>query len=295
MKMRDLRGKVAIVTGASAGAGWQTAVRLAEAGARVCATARRREALERLRGEIERRGGECLVAPADVTKTDEVERVAGACIERFGRIDVLVNVAGVQIYAPFEEYRWEEIERVFDVNTFGYMRFARAVLPHMRRQGGGHVVNVLSMLSKGAAPLLSSYTASKHALLGWAQALRLELWRTNIDVSGVLLPSVSSCMFDHAGTKLGRQPLPVPPTYDTDVAARAVLRVLRRPDPQYVPVFLQGTLILALNTLAPFVGNTILAYFGRRLQMKSSQPVDRPEGNLFEPVPQGVGPCGSVK
>jgi short-subunit dehydrogenase len=91
-------------------------------------------------------------------------------------MDILVNDAAVQSYGLFEELPWEHITRTFDVTCFGYMRFARAVLPHFRSQGSGHIINVLSMLSKGGAPLLSIYTAAKHALLGWQKSLKL-VWR----------------------------------------------------------------------------------------------------------------------
>src|SRR5205823_3489229 len=105
--------------------------------------------------------------------------------------------------------------------------------------------------SLGAAPLLSSYTMAKHAAHGWAESLRLELAGSGIDVSNVFVPSVATPMFDHAATKLGRAPRPVPPTYDPDVAARAVVECAHRPDPRKVPVFLQGRLILLLQTIAP--------------------------------------------
>jgi short-subunit dehydrogenase len=256
-------------------------------------TARRAEALEKLRAEITARGGECLVVPGDVTVDADVECVVTTCFEHYGRLDMLVNNAAVQSYAPFEHYEWREITRVFDVTCFGYMRFARAVLPIFRRQGHGHIINVLSMLSKGAAPLLSAYTAAKHAAFGWAESLRLELDGSGVDMSGVLIPSVATPMFDHAPTKLGFAPRPVPPTYDTDVAARAVVECARRPHPAKVPVFLQGSLILWLQRWAPWVGETILKKWGVRLQTRGLR-LSRPEGNLFAPIPEGVGPYGSV-
>ena len=291
--MRNLRGQVAIVTGASSGVGWQSAVRLAEAGVRLCVTARREEALHRLRAELIGRGSECLVVPGDVSNPDDVERVVSECVGLYGRVDILVNDAGVQIYAPFERYSWEEIERVFQVTCFGYLRFARAVLPHFRRQGSGHIINVASMLSEGAAPLLSAYTAAKHAVFGWAESLRLELYQSGIDVSNVLVPSVATPMFDHAQMKLGYAPQPVPPTYDPDVAARAVVRCARKPNHKSVPVFLQGKLILWLQNWLPFVGDFVLGHWGAQLQERDAH-VDPNKGNLWRPVREGVGPYGSV-
>ncbi|MCY1041035.1 SDR family NAD(P)-dependent oxidoreductase [Corallococcus sp. bb12-1] len=289
----DLRGQVAIVTGASSGVGWQSAVRLAEAGVRLCITARRQFALEQLRMEVLQRGGECLVSEGDVTVPGDVERVVRECVAHYGRVDLLVNAAAVQSYGAFEQLPWEHITRVFDVACFGYFRFARAVLPHFHEQGHGHLLNIQSMLSSGAAPLLSAYSAAKHATLGWAKSLELELAGTGIHVSNVMVPSVSTPMFDHAPTMLGRKPVPVPPTYDVDLVARAVVRLAKRPGRTSVPAFLQGRLLLALDALAPWVGKAVLGRFGARMQTTGT-PLERPEGNLFSPVEAGVGPRGSV-
>ncbi|MBX5482776.1 MAG: SDR family NAD(P)-dependent oxidoreductase [Myxococcaceae bacterium] len=289
---RRLEGKVAIVTGASSGVGWQSALRLAEAGVKVCVTARRQEALEMLVTTIRGRGGEAIAVACDVTDMAQVQQVVAECVRAFGRIDLLVNDAGVQSYGYFEDLPFEQIVRIFDVNAFGPMRMARAVLPHLRAQGSGHIINVASMLSKGAAPLLSAYTASKHAMYGWAETLRLELYTTGIDVSSVLVPSVATGMFDHAPTLLGLAPQPVPPTYDPDVAARAVVKAARTGKSTLVPVLLQGRLLLWAQALARPVADAIMGRFGARMQM-GNEPVSRREGNLFQPVPQGIGAHGT--
>jgi short-subunit dehydrogenase len=290
---RPLEEKVAIVTGASSGVGWQTAQRLAEAGASVCVTARRLEPLQDLCRLIEFVGGQAHAVACDVTDDAQVRRVVDECIERFGHVDVLVNNAAVQAYGYFDQLEWEVIQRTFDVNAFGPMRFARAVLPHFRQQGSGHIVNVASMLSRGAAPLLASYGASKHAMLGWSEALRLELYATGIHVSAVLVPSVATPMFDHAPTKFALAPQPVPPTYHPDVAARAVVKVVRRPRATVVPVFLQGKLPLWTEQWVKPLTDWLLGRFGARMQMRN-QPVNRAEGAMFRPIPEGVGPLGSV-
>ncbi len=293
MGKQKLRGQVAIVTGASSGVGWQSAVRLAEQGVRLCVTARRQEALELLQRHLEGKGAECLVVAGDVTEQEDVDNVVRRCIEHYGRVDILVNDAAVQSYGLFEELPWEHIARTFDVTCFGYMRFARAVLPHFRSQGSGHIINVLSMLSKGAAPLLSVYAAAKHALLGWQKSLTMELKGSGIQLSGVLVPSVSTPMFDHAPTQLARAPQPVPPTYEPDVAARSVVSCALRPGRTRVPVFLQGWLMLFADTLVPFVGRAIMSRWGVPMQQRS-QPISRPEGNLFHATPEGIGQYGSV-
>ncbi|MFP2926460.1 SDR family NAD(P)-dependent oxidoreductase [Pyxidicoccus sp. 3LG] len=292
-RREELQGKVAIVTGASSGVGWQSAVRLAEQGVRLCVTARRREALEQLRAQVEGAGGECLVVPGDVTVGEDVDRVVRECLARYGRIDILVNDAAVQTYGCFDQLPWEHIQRTLDVTCLGFLRFAHTVLPHFRKQGHGHLLNIQSMLSEGAAPLLSVYSAAKHATLGWAKSVQLELHGSGIHVSNVLVPSVATPMFDHAPTRLGLKQVPVPPTYDVDLVARAVVKCARRPGRTVTPAFLQGTLLLWLDRLAPFVGGTVLGRYGVRMQTEPER-VDRPDGNLFQPVPQGVGAYGSV-
>jgi short-subunit dehydrogenase len=290
---QKLRGQVAIVTGASSGVGWQTAVRLAEQGVRLCITARRHQALELLQQQLEATGAECLVVAGDVTEQEDVDNVVRQCVEHYGRVDILVNDAAVQSYGLFEDLPWEHIARTFDVTCFGYMRFARAVLPHFRSQGSGHIINVLDIRSKSAAPLLAPYAAAKHALLGWQKSLALELRGSGIEVSGVLVPSVSTPMVDHAPTQLVRAPRPVPPIYDPDVAARSVVRCAHRPGRTRVPVFLQGWLLLFADTVVPFVGNAIMARWGVPMQQRS-EFISRTDGNLFHSMPEGVGRYGSV-
>jgi short-subunit dehydrogenase len=291
--MERLEGKVAIVTGASSGLGWQIATRLAERGVKLCVTARRADALEQLVAEIQRKGGQCLAIAGDVTKDEDVRWVVDGCLAHFGQLDILVNDAAVQAYGHFDELPWEQITRIFDVSCFGYFRFARAVLPHFRKLNRGQIINVLSMLSLGGAPLLSAYSAAKHALWGWAQSLSLELYRTGIEISNVMVPSVATPMFDHAPTNLGLAPQPVPPTYDPDLIARTVVKLAQKPKQKAIPVFLQGKLIVFLNRHLPAIGNFLLGNWGERMQTRD-QRIDRPRGNLFEPVPQGVGPLGSV-
>jgi short-subunit dehydrogenase len=293
VRRRNLSRQVALITGASSGVGWQTAIRLGNEGMRLCVSARRATALEELRAHLAGQGVECHVVPGDAAVAEDIERVVAECARHYGKIDVLVNNAAVQIYAPFEGYTWEEIERVFTVTCFSYLRFAREVLRHFHSRGSGHIINVLSMLSIGGAPLLSSYAAAKHAVLGWAESLRLELMGSGIELSTILAPSVATPMFDHAQMKLGRAPKPLPPVYDPDVVAKAVVRCAHKPAHRVMPVFLQGTLIFWVQQLAPWIGDFVLSRWGARLQMRG-QAVDPQKGNLFTPVEEGVGPYGSV-
>lgn len=294
MKRRAITGQIALVTGASSGVGWQVACRLAAEGARLCLTARRREPLEKLAQELTKRGADVIIVPGDVTRPDDVDAVVAACLERFGRIDLLVNVPSVQLFARFEDYRWDEITRVMDVNFFGYLRTTRTVLPVFRRQGSGHIINVLSVFSQMGFPLFSIYAASKHALLGWADSLRLELQGSGIDISNVLLPSIATPFYDVAPTKLDRNPRPPPPVYTPELAAGAVARCARHPNPHYVPVLLQGKLAFLLRRLAPALVDPVLGRWGARW-VTGPTPVHRREGNLFLPDKEHYGPKGTVR
>ena len=277
-RREELKGKVAIVTGASSGVGWRSAVRLAQAGVRLCVTARRREALEALQKVVVDAGGECLVVPGDVTDEMDVRWVVSACLQRYGRIDILVNDAAVRTHGDVDTSPGEHLQRTMDVARPGFLRFVHAVLPQFRAQGSGHILNLQSMLSEGAAPRLSADTAAKHGPLGWAKALKRELHGTGIEVSNVLVPSVATPMFDDAPTQPGHEP--VPPTSDVDRVARAVVRCARRPGRTERPAFLQGTLLW----LAPAVGNFVMGRYGARMR-RAPEPLERSDG---------VGAYGSV-
>lgn len=294
MRKRMIEGQVALVTGASSGVGWQTAVKLGEEGMRLCLSARREEPLEQLRDELRARGVDVIISPGDVTSDEDVERVVADCIRHHGRLDVLVNVPSVQLFSRFEDYAWPEITRIMDVNFFGYLRLTRAVLPHFHRQGRGHVINVLSVFAEMGFPLFSIYAASKHALMGWADSLRLELRGSGIDVSNILLPTIATPFYDVAPTRLGHEPRPPPPVYSPEAAARAVARCAHRPRARHVPSLLQGKLALGARRWAGPLVDVVLAQLGPRM-VTSPKPVDRPEGNLFLPREERFGAHGTAR
>jgi NAD(P)-dependent dehydrogenase (short-subunit alcohol dehydrogenase family) len=286
------RSKVALITGASGGLGWATAIQLAEDGYHVCVFARREYALNTLAEEIRALNQECLVVAGDVTQPADVENAVALCIERFGKIDVLINNAAIQIYANFEDYTWEEITRVNDVNYFGYLRFARAVLPGMRKRKSGKILNVLSVMEQGGLQLFSAYSASKHALMGWSKCLKLELKGTGIELSNVILPAMNTPLYDHCETKMGVAPKPLPPIYNVAVGVRSIQKAIRSPSLNHVPVFLQGRLILWSDYFSPQIGNFILNLIGYRGQVRKNAPV--PTGNTWKENPTGVGPKGTL-
>ena len=172
---RRLDGKVAIVTGASAGIGRSTARALAEVGASVVVTARREDRLAQLAKEIKRSGGTALPLRCDVCVGDDVREVAAQACEEFGSIDILVNNAGVMSVAPLPEARIDDWTRMVDVNINGVLHFVAAVLPTMLEQGSGHIVNVGSLAGRRPFPGGGVYAATKFAVRALSWAMHLEL------------------------------------------------------------------------------------------------------------------------
>lgn len=171
----SLKDKVAIITGASSGIGEATAHRLAESGARVVLAARRVERLEALAADIERREGTALVAPTDVTDERSVQRLARTALDAFGRIDILINNAGIMPLSPISKLRVEEWDRMIDVNIKGVLYCVAATLPTMLEQGSGHIINVSSVAGRRPFPSGTVYSATKFAVRAISQGLRLEL------------------------------------------------------------------------------------------------------------------------
>ena len=171
----SLRDKVAIITGASSGIGEATARRLAESGARVVLAARRVERLEALAADIEHHQGTALVAPTDVTDERSVQRLARRALDAFGRIDILINNAGIMPLSPISKLKVEEWDRMIDVNIKGVLYCIAATLPTMLKQGSGHIINLSSLAGRRSFPSGTGYSATKFAVRAISQGLRLEL------------------------------------------------------------------------------------------------------------------------
>ena len=164
-------GKVMLITGASSGIGREAAILLGTQGHKVYAGARR---LERMADLADRAGGGVTAVEMDVSEGTDNERVVSRIIEDEGRIDVLINNAGFGLYGPIEDIPIDDARYQFEVNLFGLAQLTQLVLPHMRAQGSGRIVNVSSMVGRVYTPLAAWYDATKHALEGWSDCLRLE-------------------------------------------------------------------------------------------------------------------------
>jgi len=183
-----LQGRVAVITGASSGVGYETARLLAREGALVAAAARRRDKLEWLVGEIAGDGGRALAIPTDVTDPTQVHRLIDSVSNFFGRIDILVNSAGVMLkVAPLEQFSDAEFRTVMETNLHGSFYTSRAVIPQMKRQHSGTIVNIGSRMGKVGVANIAPFCASKFALAGMSQALAEELRPHNIYVTTLSL------------------------------------------------------------------------------------------------------------
>jgi NAD(P)-dependent dehydrogenase (short-subunit alcohol dehydrogenase family) len=181
-----LQGRVAIITGASSGVGYETARVLAREGAVVVAAARRRDKLEWLVGEIAGAGGSALALPADVTDSAQVARLVEGAYNLFGRVDILVSAAGVMLkVAPIEQFSDAEFRTIIETNLYGAFYAARAAIPYMKRQRSGTIVNISSRVGKVGVANIAPFCASKFALSGLSEAIGKELRPHNIYVTTI--------------------------------------------------------------------------------------------------------------
>jgi NADP-dependent 3-hydroxy acid dehydrogenase YdfG len=196
-----IKGKVAIVTGASSGIGYATCLALSKAGARVAAGARRTDRLESLEKEIAKNGGEILIQELDVTKKAECDSFVDAAAKKWGMVDILVNNAGLMPLSFFKSLKVDEWDRMIDVNIKGVLYCTAAAIPHMLAKKSGHIVNISSVAGRVVFPAGSVYCATKHAVTALSEGLRQEFsTRSNIRVTciepGVVATELTNTITD---------------------------------------------------------------------------------------------------
>jgi NAD(P)-dependent dehydrogenase (short-subunit alcohol dehydrogenase family) len=285
--------QVVVITGASAGVGRATAVAFARRGARIGLVARGLEGLEGARSDVEAAGGEAIAISADVAVAAEVERAADSVEEAFGPIDVWVNNAMATIFAPFADLTAAEYARATEVTYLGTVYGTMAALRRMRPRNRGTIVQVGSSLAYRGIPLQAPYCGAKHGVKGFTESLRCELLhdRSDVHVTMVELPAVNTPQFTLGRTKMPNHPQPVPPIYQPEIAADAIVwAASARRREVYVGAPAVATIIG--NKLAPQLGDHYLARMGYESQ-QTDEAVDpnRPD-NLFEPVPGDHGSHG---
>jgi NAD(P)-dependent dehydrogenase (short-subunit alcohol dehydrogenase family) len=287
------RPRVVVVTGASAGVGRATVRAFAKAGADVALLARNEAALEEVRAEVIACGRRAVVCPLDVSDAKAVTAAAARIEAQLGPIDVWVNNAMVSVFSPVDELEPDEVRRVTEVTYLGAVYGTLAALRSMLPRDRGTIVQVGSALAYRGIPLQAAYCGAKHALQGFNESLRCELLHrgSNVKVTMVQLPALDTPQFEVVRTRLPRHPKPVPPIYEPELAAEAIVWASRHPRREH---YVAGStaIVIAGNQLLPGLGDHYLARTGFDAQ-QTDEPVDpnRPD-NLWEPLPGDRGAHG---
>lgn len=284
--MNEEKGRVVVVTGASAGVGRAVVREFAKERACVALIARGRDRLHAARQEVEHAGGSAIILPIDVADPEAVESAADRVEREFGPIDVWVNNAMTTIFAPFHEITPVEFKRATEVTYLGCVYGTMAAIKHMRPRNRGRIIQVGSALAYRSIPLQSAYCGAKHAIVGFTDSLRSELMhqKSEIHLTVVHLPAMNTPQFSWCRTRLPRQPEPVPPIYQPEVAARAIVWASHNTRRE---IYVAWPTVKAIygQMIAPGYADEYLAEHGYGSQ-ETQQPVPpgRPD-NLFEPVP----------
>ncbi|MDN2501684.1 SDR family oxidoreductase [Nocardia nova] len=280
------KSRVVVVTGASGGIGRATAVAFGRRGDRVALLARGETGLAAAAEQIRRAGGTALIVPTDVAESEQVTAAAERVEQELGPIDVWVNVAFTSVFAPFDEIEPAEFRRVTEVSYLGYVYATMAALKRMKARNRGTIVHVGSALAYRGIPLQSAYCGAKHAIQGFHESLRCELLheRSGVRVTMVQMPAVNTPQFSWVLSRLPKQAQPVPPIYQPEVAARAVLYAADHPNRREYWVGGSTAATLAANAIAPGLLDRYLAKTGFDSQ-QTDQPRDpeQPE-NLWHPA-----------
>jgi short-subunit dehydrogenase len=250
-KLKKLTEQVIVITGASSGIGLVTARMAAKRGARLVLAARSGDALRQLTGEIREAGGEAVDVLADVSKQDDVRKIAQTAEAAFGGFDTWVNNAGVSIYGKLEEIPVEDMRQLFETNFWGVVHGSLEAVKHLKLRGGA-LINIGSALSDRAIPIQGIYCASKHAVKGFTDSLRMELEADGTPISVTLIkPSAIDTPYPgHAKNFLEVEPKNPPPVYAPEPVAHAILHCAEHPERDLF-VGAGGKTISALGYYAP--------------------------------------------
>jgi NAD(P)-dependent dehydrogenase (short-subunit alcohol dehydrogenase family) len=291
MTKKESTSKVAVVVGASSGIGRATALRFARQGCRVVLASRGEEALAELKAEIDEIGADALVVPTDVTKWKQVHHLADATVERFGRIDVWVNDAGVSVFAPFLEMPLDDFRQVIDVDLLGVVYGSRAALEAMTRQGSGTLINLSSIVGEVPQPYTSPYGMAKAAVRALGVSLRSELAlqkHRHIHVCTVLPSTIDTPFFDHAGNYSGRRVKAMPPVYAPERVARTITGLVSHPHAE-VMIGPAGAFMARSHRMMPRLFEAQMALQTEGTHLSRTVGARDTTGILYEPIAAGDG------
>jgi NAD(P)-dependent dehydrogenase (short-subunit alcohol dehydrogenase family) len=282
-----------VITGASAGVGRATARLFAERGADVALIARGAEGLAEAKREAEERGARAIALQIDVSDAEALDAAASEIEASLGPIDIWVNNAMVTVMSPVPLMSPGDYRRVTDVTYLGAVYGTLAALRRMRPRNHGTIVQVGSALAYRAIPLQSAYCAAKFALRGFTDSLRSELQhdRSKVHVTMVQLPALNTPQFDWSKIRFFRNPQPVPPIFQPEVAAEAI-HYAAHSDRREVWVGGRNAVLIALNKLFPAAGDWYLAKKGYRAQFTDEYASPNRAHNLYQPLPGDRGAHG---
>jgi short-subunit dehydrogenase len=272
MVAKTISGKVIIITGASSGIGRATALQLARERARLALIARREDLLKSLAHEVQALGGSSLVMTLDLLQRDHVKKMIDSTRAHFGRIDVLINNAGFGFYGTLENTPADVVRDIFDLNFDAPLLASQLVIPIMRAQGSGHIINISSVAGKRGIPLSGIYSATKFALNAISEALRVELGDTGIDVS-IINPGPTETEFgDHVRqVGIAQKFKMTRPPQSADAVAQCIVRCIQKPKAEVYP-YRGGRLFAWASAIAPSLVDKVMARVMRdRMRPKVDQ------------------------
>ena len=283
LRLKRINEQVMVITGASSGIGLATAIHAARQGARVVLNSRDEQDLRQAVEQIRAEGGEAIHHVGDVADFTAMQALAERAISEFGRIDTWVNNAGVSTYGRIEEVSLEDARRIFETNYWGVVHGTLAALPHLRLEGGA-LINVGSILSSTGYPLQGHYTASKHAVKGFTDSLRVELEAASLPISVTLIQpaAIDTPYPEHAKSYLGVEPKHMPPVYAPEVVAEAIVHCARQPRRNLL-VGGSGKVFSATEKYAPRLGDFMkekTSFAGQHTEIP-----DRGDDTLHAPRP----------
>lgn len=286
VKLKPINEQVIVITGASSGIGLATAIMAAKRGAKVVLAARSDEALDSCVAEIARDGGEAISVYCDVTKREDLERLAETAITRFGRIDTWVNNAGLAIYGRLDEVSDEDSRKLFEVNFWGVVYGSLVALPFLKSNGGA-LINIGSEVSDATPPLIGMYSASKHAVKGFTDALRVEIEnvdKRNVSITLIQPTAVDTPFPQHARSYLEVEPKLPDPKMEPNKVAEAILDAAthHRRD---VTVGAMSKVNTITAKIAPSIADKVGATYVEK--QKSDEPPRDPAGALDAPKGEG--------
>lgn len=286
MQLKPINQQVVAVVGASSGIGRETALQFARRGAKLVVSARSQPGLESLVNEIEQMGGAVMAVPADVAVFDQVKAIADKTVEQYGRLDTWVHAAATGVLAPFDQITPEEFQRVINVSLMGQVYGAMTALPHLKREGRGALIHISSVEGLRSMPLQSPYSAAKHGLEGFLEALRVELEHEGmpISVTSVKPSVINTPFYNHVRTKLGVKPTGIPPYYQPKLVTDAILYTAEHPTRDFI-VGDVGKVLDLLQRVSPQLVDALLLLIAFPGQRTSEPKFEDAPDNLFEPMP----------